>query len=142
MTWGLVQLPGQDRELSVYATEAYYTGPGGRIRRFAYRLDGFVALHAGPEGGEAITRPVRFQGREAGRQLSDRRPGEPPRRAADATGVALPGYVASDCRKLRGDDVSATVAWTRGDDLSALAGQPVCIRFILDDVDVFSFHLE
>ena len=28
MTWGLLQLPGNDRELSVYATEAYYAGPG------------------------------------------------------------------------------------------------------------------
>ena len=62
MTWGLLQLPGHDGELSVYGTEAYYTGPGSRVRRFAYRLDGFVALHAGSDGGEAVTRPIRFQG--------------------------------------------------------------------------------
>ena len=34
------------------------------------------------------------------------------------------------------------MAWTGGDDLSALAGQGVCIRFILDDADAFSFHFE
>ena len=44
MAWGLVQLPGQRDEWSVYAKEAYYKGPGSRIRRFAYRADGLVAL--------------------------------------------------------------------------------------------------
>ena len=144
MAWGLVQLPGgdRDRELSVYATEAYYTGPAGRIRRFAYRLDGFVAVHAGPEGGEAITRPVRFQGQKLVVNFRSSPQGNVRVELLDATGAALPGYAASDCRALRGDAVSATVAWTKGDDLSALAGQPVCIRFILDDADVFSFHFE
>src|SRR5262249_46209782 len=36
LAWGLVQLPGQEKDLSVYATEAYYTGPAGRLRRFRY----------------------------------------------------------------------------------------------------------
>src|SRR5262249_19750861 len=62
MAWGLLRLPGRDRELSAYAAEAFYTGPGTRVRRFVYRLDGFMALHAGPEGGEAVTRPIRFTG--------------------------------------------------------------------------------
>ncbi|MDZ4289689.1 MAG: hypothetical protein U0984_17115, partial [Prosthecobacter sp.] len=35
MTRGLLFLPGNDREMSVYATEAYYKGPGSRVRRFA-----------------------------------------------------------------------------------------------------------
>ena len=36
MAWGLVQLPHSDRELSVYATEACYEVPDGRLRRFTY----------------------------------------------------------------------------------------------------------
>ena len=39
MTWGLLKLPGNQRELSVYGTEAYYTGPDSRVRRFTYRVD-------------------------------------------------------------------------------------------------------
>ena len=51
MTWGLLQLPGNDRELSVYATEAYYKGPASRVRRFTFRMDGFVSVHAPASGG-------------------------------------------------------------------------------------------
>ncbi|MBI2477731.1 MAG: hypothetical protein HYV60_03510, partial [Planctomycetia bacterium] len=60
MTWGLVQLPGNDKEYSVYATEAYYTGPDSRVRRFTYRVDGFVSLRGGGQGGSLVTKPLVF----------------------------------------------------------------------------------
>ena len=40
MTWGLVEIPGRPMHYSVYATEAYYTGPDTRVRRFEYRKAG------------------------------------------------------------------------------------------------------
>ena len=55
MTWGMVQLPGNNREYSVYATEAYYTGPDSRVRRFVYRVDGFVSATADSSGGRLLT---------------------------------------------------------------------------------------
>ena len=61
MAWGMVQLPGNDREYSLYATEAYYTGPSSRLRRFTYRVDGFVAVRAEREG-RLVTRPLTFEG--------------------------------------------------------------------------------
>ena len=51
MAHGLVSLPGNDREWSVYATEARGEGPDTRLRRFTYRVDGFVSVRAGDEGG-------------------------------------------------------------------------------------------
>ncbi len=67
MTWGILKLPGDDRELSVYATEAYYTGPDSRVRRFSYRVDGFVsgARFKGRRRGDHQANEVR--GRTAGR---------------------------------------------------------------------------
>ena len=62
MTWGLLRLPGDDKHYSVYATEAYYAGPDSRLRRFTYRIDGFVSLHAGGNGGELVTKPLKFTG--------------------------------------------------------------------------------
>ena len=62
MTNGLVVLPENDREYAVYATEAYYSGPDSRVRRFTYRLDGFVSLHAGDEGGTMVTKPLIYSG--------------------------------------------------------------------------------
>jgi hypothetical protein len=144
MTWGLVQLPGRerDRELSVYATEAYYTGPGGRLRRFVYRLDGFAALHTGSDGGEAITRPIRFQGQKLVVNFRTTRAGSVRVELRDASGLPLPGFALSDSRALSGDEVAATVSWAKGSDLGRLAGEPVSIRFFLEDADVFSFRFE
>jgi hypothetical protein len=142
MTWGLLQLPGRDHELSVYATEAYYTGPGSRVRRFAYRLDGFVALHAGAEGGEATTRPLRFRG---GRLALNARTGERGRISVelqDPDGNPIDGFRASDCRPLSGDETAAEVSWSGPGDLSALAGKPVRLRFVLAGADLFSFRFK
>src|SRR5262249_48443983 len=101
-----------DRTLSVYATEAYYTGPGSRIRRFTYRLDGFVALHAGAEGGEAILRPIRLQGKKLGVNFQSSPGGSIRTELLGEDGAPLPGYAASDSRELRGDDVAAAVSWS------------------------------
>jgi photosystem II stability/assembly factor-like uncharacterized protein len=65
MVHGLLQLPeelGGGRELSVFGTEAYYEGPDNRVRRFTYRIDGFVALHADDEAGRMTSKPLRFLG--------------------------------------------------------------------------------
>ncbi len=51
LAYGLLSLPGRPRELSLYATEAYYTGPDSRVRRFTSRVDGFVALQCGAKAG-------------------------------------------------------------------------------------------
>jgi hypothetical protein len=59
---GILQLPGRERELSVYASEAGYDFGPARLRRFIDRLDGFVAA-SGDAEGELLTRPLRFAGR-------------------------------------------------------------------------------
>ena len=51
--WGILTLPssvaGEPDQLSIYVTEGYYTGPASRLRRYTYRLDGFVSV-AGASG--------------------------------------------------------------------------------------------
>ncbi|MFT5853808.1 MAG: hypothetical protein ACI8XO_001049, partial [Verrucomicrobiales bacterium] len=64
MAWGMFQLPGKPREISVYATENYYEPSPGRVRRFVYRTDGFVALRAGAEGGQVTTRLLEYSGKK------------------------------------------------------------------------------
>ena len=58
MAWGRVPTPGTDHAYSVYASEAYLGGSDTRLRRFTYRLDGFVALRGGDQGGKLTTRPL------------------------------------------------------------------------------------
>lgn len=143
MAWGLLSLdPKGSRELSVYGTEAYYKGPASRLRRFTYRLDGFAALHAGPEGGEAITRPIEFQGKRLVLNARTTDQGKIQVEILDADGKPIDGFTVKDSAALNGDDVNATVSWANGADLTSLAGKPIRIRFILNDADLFSFHFD
>ena len=137
MTSGLLQLPGQDRELSVYATEAYYTGPGSRVRRFTFRTDGFASLHAGSDAGEMLTHPLRFHGNSLAVNFSTGAGGYVKIELQDAAGKPLPGYALSDCHPLLGDDIEQTVSWTGGSvaDLSSIT---VRLRFVMQEADLYS----
>ena len=136
MASGLLQLPGQNQELSVYATEAYYTGPGSRLRRFVYRTDGFVSARA--EGdGVITTRPLTFTGSKL--TLNHVSRGATRVELLDAAGQVLSGFDRASCVPLTGDQIDAPVSW-RGADLGSLAGRAVRIRFLPQDADLFAFQ--
>src|SRR5688500_14077186 len=137
MTRGLLQLPGNERELSIYATEAYYAGPASRVRRFVFRVDGFVSARAGPDGGEVLTKPLTFTGSALSLNITSKGPTRV--EVQDATGHPLSGFSAEACTPITGDFVAHTVVW-KGGDLAALAGQPVRLRFALKDADLFSLQ--
>jgi hypothetical protein len=142
MAWGLVQLPGQNQEWSVYAKEAYYTGTGSRVRRFTYRPDGLVALTADDKGGEVVTRPLSFGGSKL---LLNYRTGEKGSlrvELTDAEERPIAGFRAADSEPIRGDKLSSAVSWKGGLALASLAGQPVRLRFILQDAELYSLRFE
>ena len=139
MTWGMLQLPGNDRELSVYATEAYYEGPDSRVRRFVYRVDGFVAVHA-ENDGQLLTKPFRFSGKELAVNFVTANRGQLRIELQDADGQPLDGYRLRDCQPLRGDSIEQPVAWKNGSDVSKLAGRTIRLRFHLQNADLFSFR--
>ncbi|MCA9071083.1 MAG: hypothetical protein KDA84_19280, partial [Planctomycetaceae bacterium] len=64
MVWGMLQLPGKPHEISVYGTENYYEPTPGRVRRFVYRVDGFVALRGNEKGGTMTTKPMSYKGNQ------------------------------------------------------------------------------
>ena len=140
MAWGLVTLPGKEREYSVYATEAYYTGPDSRLRRFTYRVDGFVSVQAAARGGELTTKALTFAGAKLTVNFATREGGSVRIEIQDADGKAIEGLALADCRELRGDAIEEPAAWTAGGNLGALAGKPVRLRFALRDADLFSFR--
>ncbi len=137
MTRGLLQLPGQDKELSVYATEAYYTGPGSRLRRFVYRMDGFVSASAGSGGGSLLTKPLTFQGSKL--LLNIASTGATRTELQDAEGKPLPGFTLEDCAPITGDFIHHEVSW-RGGDLSPLAGKAVRLRIELQGADLYALQ--
>lgn len=135
MTRGLLSLPGNDRELSVYATEAYYAGPGSRVRRFVFRTDGFVSAHAA--SGTLTTKPFTFAGSRLSLNIISK--GATRVELQDADGRALPGFALADCTPITADAIDHTVTW-KGGDLAAHAGKPVRLRVELKDADLFAFQ--
>jgi hypothetical protein len=140
MTWGLLALPGQDRELSVYATEAYYAGPGSRVRRFTFRTDGFVSLHAAGAGAELVTKPLTFAGKQLTLNFATGDAGRLQVEIQDAAGNPLPGYALSDCGLLTGDKIEQVATWKGGSDVSALAGKPIRLKFLMTEADLFALR--
>jgi len=137
MAYGLLQLPGQDKELSVYGTEAYYKGSGSRLRRFVFRMDGFVSASSGAAGGKLITKPVTFAGAKLALNLVSK--GGTRVELQDANGKPLPGFTLEDCTPVMGDAITHAVVW-KGGGLSGLAGKPVRLCFELKDADLYAFQ--
>jgi len=137
LAWGLLELPGRPGEMSVFATEAYYKGPAGRVRRFTFRTDGFVSVAAAGRG-ELRTRPLRFEGRSLELNVKTAPAGRVAVELQDEAGRVVPGFAAADCVPFAGDAIAHTVTWKGRPDLAPLAGRPVRIRFILEAADLFS----
>ncbi|MSU69490.1 MAG: hypothetical protein EXS39_01680 [Opitutaceae bacterium] len=145
--WQLVEtksaLEGAPHELSLYATEGYWTGgKGDTLRRYTLRLDGFVSAQAPMSGGELITKPLRFQGGNLTLNFATSAAGSVRVELQDESGKPLPGFALEDCPPLFGDTIERTVTWTKGADVSALANQPVRLRLVLQDADVFAFQFK
>ena len=55
-------------------------------------------------------------------------------------GKPIEGFALKDCPEIIGDRLEHTVSWKQGVDVSALAGKPVRLRFVLKDADLFSLQ--
>jgi hypothetical protein len=58
----------------------------------------------------------------------------------DAAGNPLPGFRLADCQPLVGDQIAGTVGWQGAPDLGALAEQPVRLRFVMTECDLYSLR--
>jgi len=133
-------LPGAPDELSLYATEHYWEGTHMVFRRCSLRRDGFVSVGAPLAGGEIVTKPIVFEGGSLALNLETSGAGGVQVEVQNAAGNALPGYGLADCPAIRGDMLGHIVRWTGGNDVTALAGQPVRLRFVLHDADLYAFQ--
>ena len=140
MAWGLLKLPSSDKEYSVYASEAYYTGPDSRLRRFVYRADGFVSVRAADAGGRLLTKPLEFAGHKLVINFVTATGGSLRAQLQDAQGNVVDGFALADCVELKGDAIEQTVTWKGNPSLGDLAGKPIRLLFELKNADLFSFR--
>jgi len=91
------EYPGGPNELSVYAIEHYYEGNSDRVRRFTFRLDGFVSINAPLAGGEVLTKPFLYSGQRLTLNAETSAAGWIRVEVQDAAGNPLPGHSLEDC---------------------------------------------
>ncbi|MBN2296258.1 MAG: hypothetical protein JXM70_27760 [Pirellulales bacterium] len=142
-SWGILEtrsdIPNAPNELSLYVSEAYWTGSSCRLRRFTIRTDGFVSATASSRGGSLTTKPLVYQGSQLVINFSTSAAGTIRIVVLDEKGGPLPGY---DSGEIFGDSVARTVKWSNKKDCSALAGKPIRLKIFLHDADLFSFWFQ
>ena len=110
------------------------------MNRYSLRLDGLGSVSAGFEGGEMLTKPLRFEGSRLRVNFATSAAGGVRIEIQDEQGQPIPGYGLDDCRELIGDDIERVVSWSGGPDVSALSGRVVRLRFVLKDADLFALR--
>ena len=126
------------KELSLYATESYFTGRDSRLRRYTLRIDGFASVHAKLEDGEFTTKPLRFSGTELSLNVATSAAGLVQVESREADGTAIPGFTRDDCDPIYGDALDRRVSWKGNRSVAALSGRPVVVRFVMREADIYS----
>jgi hypothetical protein len=134
MTWGMFQLPDKPDEISVYATENYYEPTPGRVRRFAYRVDGFVALQGDRNGGTVTTKPLQFTGQQL---LLNFDAGSAGNVTVEVLGES--SELVGKSKPMTGDVVDTPVQWEQSPEL----GQGIVrLRFVIENANLYSFRFK
>jgi len=125
-------------EMSLYLNQDY-AQPTSHLRRYSLRLDGFASAQAPYHGGELITKPLTFTGRELSINFGTSAAGSIQVEIQDPTGNPVPGFSLADSREQIGNEIDRVVTWKQGSDVSSLAGKPVRLRFVIKDADLYAF---
>jgi hypothetical protein len=127
--WNVV--PTGPNEMSIYATP---------FRRFVLRTDGFASVHTGADVGKMLTRALRFSGKQLVLNYSTSAGGSLRLEIQDQSGQPLRGFTLDDCPLIVGDHIERVVSWKKGEDVSALAGKTVRLRFVMQDADLYALR--
>jgi hypothetical protein len=118
----------------------HYMQDSWHIERLLLRTDGFASLSAPWAGGEMLTKPFTFTGHRLEINYRTGAPGFVRVEVQDAAGTPIPGYALDDCLEIIGDETERKVRWKGGADVGSLAGQPVRLRFLMKDADLYSLR--
>ncbi len=144
MAWQLVETPStfddSPPELSLYATESYFTGNASRLRRYSLRIDGFVSVNANANGGSMRTRPLKFAGDRLTINYATSAAGAIRVEIQDLAGKPIEGFSLADCDEVFGDSLDRVVSWRGREDLGDLAGKPIRLLLQLKDADLYSLR--
>ena len=132
-------VPTGPAEMSFYV-QRDYAQKTARLERMVLRTDGFSSVRAPYEGGELVTRILRFSGSELVINYATSAAGSLRVEIRDSAGNPIAGFSADDAVRIIGDQIERVVTWKGGSDLRRIAGQPVRLRFLMKDADLYSFQ--
>lgn len=143
IAWHVVEtestMEGAPKELSLYATESYWTDNSSKLRRYTLRIDGFVSIEAPFSGGEVLTKPLVFEGDELVLNFATSAAGSIRVEVQSPDGQPIEGFALDDCHEIFGDALARPVVW-KDASISTLAGRPVRLRFVMSDADLYSLQ--
>lgn len=103
------------------------------------RRDGFVSLH-GDKGGYLVTEKICFDGKYLFVNADVK--GTLAVEILDADGNPLKGFTKKDCVLMKkADKTKQLVTWKKQQDIAALAGKTVRLKFYLDNADIYAFWI-
>jgi len=126
-----------DTEMSVYVNEDY-AQPTAHITRYSMRIDGFTSLSADYSGGEMVTKPFTFEGKELEINYATSAAGSIKIEIQDVEGNPIPGFTLNDSQEIIGNEIKRIVSWDENTDVSALSSKPVRLKLYLKDADLYS----
>jgi len=125
-----------DGVIDPLAADKHLTGIG----RAVLRLDGFVSADAGYGGGQITTPLIRFSGRRLELNVETGGGGSVVVEVLDAEGRPVADHSRADAIAVNGNSVHMPVTWKKGGDVASLAGQPVRLRFHMQDCKLYAFQ--
>ena len=134
-------VPTGPTEMSLYLNQDY-AQPTSHLRRYSLRVDGFSSVRAEYAGGELLTKPLTFSGQRLSVNFATSAAGSLRVELQSVNGEPLENFRLEDCSEQIGNEIERIVRWKAGNDVSKWAGQPVRIRFVLKDADLYSFQFK
>jgi hypothetical protein len=126
-------------EMSLYVNQDYGQ-PTSHVRRYSMRLDGLAAVQAPYEGGEMLTKRLRFTGKQLLLNFSTSAAGGIRVEIQDAAGQPIPGFTLAESAETIGNEIERAVRWKSGADVSSLSGKTVRLRFVMKDAKLFAMR--
>ncbi|MFC2123383.1 hypothetical protein ACFLU5_01125 [Bacteroidota bacterium] len=128
-------------EMSIYVNQNY-AQPTSHIRRYSLRIDGFVSITAPHDGGEFLTKPIIFDGKNLYLNYATSAAGRIQVEIQEIDGRPITGYSLTDANVLIGNEIRRIVTWKDRIDLSEISGEPVRLLFKMKDADLYSLKFE
>ena len=128
-------------EMSIYVNQDY-AQPTSHLRRYALRLDGFISVHSSYNEGEMITKPFYFNGNNLVLNFSTSAAGMIKVEILDIDGKPIAGFEIDNSNEIIGNEIEKVVTWNGKSTLKELSKQPIRLRFIMKDADLYSIRFK